>query len=102
MTLKNTKELSVFLSKKIKEQEYCIKRDSKKVTELVKLVAGYVEEIRFDSKNIDDGTIIHPRFNIIFGKINEIAIAFEEINFRKQLIREYKQQLYLLEGYYTS
>lgn len=49
-----------------------------------------MEEIRFDIKELDYRTINHGRFNYIFGKLSELLIAFEEINFRKQLIRENK------------
>jgi hypothetical protein len=86
----------------IKKEQYRIEKDSKKVTELAELCISYLEYTRLNSKNIDIEVITHPPFGEIHKKLVELSIALEEVSFRKGLIRDYKQQLYLINGFYAS
>lgn len=102
MTSSNSKILTEFIVKEIKKQQYIIERDSIEVTELAKLVASHINKIIYYSKNIDINCIIDPSFSKIFNKLNEVSVAQEKINNRKQLICDYQNQLYLINGYYDG
>lgn len=102
MTCTNSKNSRDLLIKMIKEQQYWIEMESKRVYNLAELIIDYIEGVRIDSKNVSDEVITYPPFGEISRELSELSIALEKVNFKKSIIREYKHQLYLIHGYYTS
>lgn len=95
----NSKEL---LIKMIKEEQHQIKLDANEIMELTHEVARHVKELDNANEISNFEIISYPPFQEIKRKIDQLEFTNQHINFRKNLIRDYIQQLYLLNGFYTS
>lgn len=94
-----TKEL---LIKMIKAQQHEIEMDANEIKELTHSIVEQVKELEYNIRNSHVEVISYPPCNAIKSKLDELAAIYQNMNFRKNLIRDYIQQLYLLNGFYTS
>ncbi|MEK3937404.1 hypothetical protein MKY41_19105 [Sporosarcina sp. FSL W7-1349] len=90
------------LVKMIKEEEHQIKLDANEIMELTHEVAKCVEELHNTNEISNVEIICYPPYQEIKRKLDKLEIINQHMNFRKNLIRDYIQQLYLLNGFYTS
>lgn len=70
--------------------------------ELTHDIAQHVKELD-NAKEISNFEIIsYPPYQEIKRKLDKLEIINQHMNFKKNLIRDYIQQFYLLNGFYTS
>lgn len=91
-----------YLLKQIQQEKYIIEKDSQEVSNLIDELIEELKEIKRGSEEISSGVITHYSYATVQGELHKIFFRLQEINFRKQNIRNYKNEIFSINSFFVE
>ncbi|MBU8880627.1 hypothetical protein BGM26_16860 [Bacillus sp. FJAT-29790] len=91
-----------YLIKQIRDEKHFIIKDSENVSILVDELIEELQNMKKSSENTTSEIITHHSNTRIQEKLHKLFFQQQEINFRKQNIRNYKNEIFSINGFFKE